>query len=57
MDLGLAGFRWTFSQGAGFALIGLLLIWLWVPDDAGKLAPGREKVAILCNNSAFYGSL
>ena len=23
--------------------VGLLLIWLWVPDDAGKLAPGRGK--------------
>ena len=37
------GSGWTFSQGAGFALIGLLLIWLWVPDDAGKLAQGRGK--------------
>jgi len=37
------GSGWTFTQGAGFALIGLMLIWLQVPDDAGKLVPGREK--------------
>ncbi len=38
------GAGWTFTMGACFALIGLLLIWLRVPDDGGKLVPDREKV-------------
>lgn len=39
------GSGWTFTLSATFAVAGLVLIWRGVPDDAGKLAAGREKNA------------
>ena len=39
------GSGWTFTLGSVFALIGLLLIWRWVPAGVMAQAAARQKVA------------
>ena len=39
------GSGWTFTLGSIFALIGLLLIWRWVPAGVTAQAAARQKVA------------
>lgn len=39
------GAGWTFSLGAGFALLGFVLIWGWVGGSAAVDAPAREKTS------------
>ena len=56
MDLGLAGFRLDLHARGWLCADWPLLIWLWVPDDAGACS-GQKNSTILCNNSTFYGSI
>jgi len=39
------GAGWTFSLGAGFALLGFVLIWGWVGGSAAVDAPARAKTS------------
>ncbi len=38
------GSGWTFTLSAAFALVGVLLIWHWVPSEAPGPVSGRQKV-------------
>lgn len=38
------GSGWTFTLSATFALVGVLLIWHWVPSEAPGPVSGRQKV-------------
>lgn len=38
------GSGWTFTLSAAFALVGVLLIWHWVPSEAQGPVSGRQKV-------------
>ncbi|MBF1164026.1 MAG: MFS transporter [Dechloromonas agitata] len=38
------GSGWTFTLSAAFALVGVLLIWHWVPSEAPGPVSGRQKI-------------